>query len=66
MAKNEKQKLFSYMQKFENKTLSCGAWQQALEDSVEAFNEENGTDYDPLDMFLQYLNWKNDYTPKKQ
>lgn len=52
-----KKKLFSYMSVVEESYPDApdGAWQQMLEDAVDSFNNENKTNYDSFDMFLEYV-----------
>jgi hypothetical protein len=35
--------------------LPDGAWQAHIESAVEGFNEMNGTDYDPYDEFMAFV-----------
>jgi hypothetical protein len=42
-----------------NDDLPDGAWFAVLEDTVEFYNEEHGTDFDPNDTVHQYLRMRN-------
>ncbi len=53
-----KQKLFEWMEDFDNDELADGAWEEVLKESVDTFNEQNRTKYDPLDSFHEYLRYK--------
>lgn len=52
-----KQDLLYYMQANDNDELSDGAWQAMLEDSVKAYNRNHKTNYDPFEMFMEYIQW---------
>jgi len=53
-----KNDLFHYMQANDDSDLPQGAWQAMLEDAVEAYNNQHGTNFDPYDMFMEYIQWK--------
>src|SRR6478752_9383488 len=57
MALSNKQKLFNYMETHDDNDMPDGAWQAMLQGAVEEFNEDNGTNHDPYDMFLEYVEW---------
>lgn len=60
MSNSKKEQLFLWMEDFDNAELPDGAWQAVLEDAVTTFNEENNTQFDPLDSFLEYVQWLSD------
>lgn len=49
--------LYEYMQDFDDSDAPDGAWQARLEESVTDFNDSHGTNYDPLEFFLNYIKW---------
>ena len=55
--RKKKKALFLFMEFYDDSSASDGAWQAMLKDSVEFFNEENGTDYDPFDSWQEYIQW---------
>jgi len=47
--------LNAFMEAHDNPNASDGAWQAMLEDAVVMYNEQNGTDYDPFDSWMEYI-----------
>lgn len=39
--------------------MSDGAWQAVIMEGVEAFNEEEGTDFDPHEGWLAWVSWED-------
>lgn len=39
--------------------LEDGSWSQAMQDSVDLFNDENGTNYDPYETWLEWCKIKS-------
>lgn len=56
-------KLYKFMEDFDNSELPLQAWQEQLEDAVVSFNEEYETNYDPRDSFIEYVNRINSAAP---
>lgn len=52
---HDREDVFEFMALLDNPDLSDGAWQAVLENAVTAFNEANGTDYDPFNTWLSYV-----------
>lgn len=44
-----------------------GAWQQLIEDAVEQYNEEKGSDFDSFEAWLYYAesNWRKERINKQ-
>lgn len=59
MANSTKDKLFLFMQDFDDNEAPDGAWQAQLEDAVDTFNEAYETNYDPFESWLEYIQWAN-------
>lgn len=51
---SKKQECFAYMDAHNNQDAPDGAWQAMLEDAVEMFNEDHGTNFDSHDMFIEW------------
>lgn len=60
---NYPEDLFYFMQVHDDDEAPDGAWQAMLEDAVQFYNEEHGTDYDSLEAFLAYLKWSKTCSP---
>jgi len=58
MKKHEK--VFYYMESWDDGNLPDGAWWAMLEDGVKCFNEEHGTKYDPFDTVHEYVAFMSD------
>jgi hypothetical protein len=56
------EKLFLWMQDFDNQELDLSDRIEQLEDAVRTFNEENGTKHEPTSCILAYEDWKTDKT----
>ena len=50
--------LFYFMDAYTDDNAPDGAWQCMLEDAVNFFNKDNGTNYDSFDTFHEYLERK--------
>lgn len=53
-------KLFLWMEDHDNSELPEGERRYALEEAVQTFNEENGTEYKPANMVHQYTSWQRE------
>lgn len=47
--------LFDYLEAYDHDELADGAWQAVIEDGVKAYNQRFGTNVDPFDGFMAYV-----------
>lgn len=52
--------IFQYLWHFDDDEAPDGAWQAMIEDGVRQYNEEYGTNYDPFETWLAYVNQKSE------
>lgn len=50
--------VYEWMEDFDDSEAPDGAWQAMLEDSVKEYNETFGTNYDPFETWLKYIDIK--------
>ena len=51
--------IYAFLEAFDDDSLSDGAWMAMLQEGVRAWNEQNGTDLDEHDTWLEYVQHKS-------
>ena len=57
-AKIDKAALVAYLEAWDDDDLSDAMWQAMIEEGVKFYNNDNGTNIDPFDGWLIYINEK--------
>ena len=55
MKMNRREELFSVLDAANDDDLTVGAWWCVLEDTVEEYNDENRTGFDPFESVLSWV-----------
>lgn len=55
-----------FLEDWDNAELTNGEWEEQMEEAVQRYNEEYGTDHMPKSTVRNYKSWKRDkYRPEE-
>lgn len=52
--------LFEYLEDWDDNSLQGYDWYELMEEQVESYNNEYGTNYDPRRAVISYKSWKRE------